>query len=222
MPVTYPPAPPTLTGDVETINRFLQSPFLIQRALNTLAQNRFIADVLLQARVPATGGAILFEQSENIFADQTPEAIQPGAEYPLSGIGTGPALIAAVRKWGMDAIVTDEAIHTPADEPRRPGPHPKPVNSVVKQVDSVAMTAIGAAVTQTSAAAAHWDTSTTLIRRSPPLVAGIHALNQGYDPDTVVVSDTVGGFLTGNDKLLSLCPVSGSTEPIYAGYLLGS
>lgn len=218
MPITYPPVAPTLTGDVETINRFLNSPTMIQRALNTLAQNRFIADVLLQNQVPASGGAVLYEQSESIFADQTPDSIQPGAEFPLSTVGTGPALIAAVKKWGMDTIVTDESIDrmrmNPVDRALL-----KLVNSVVKQVDSVAMTAINNAVTQTAAAATLWSTSTTLVRDITSAVAAIHALNQGYDPDTIVVSDVVGGYLTANDKILGLLPRESKDGPVFSGYL---
>lgn len=221
MPITYPPAPPTLSGDLETISRFLNTPTLVQRALRTLAENRFIADSILQAHIPASGGAVLFEQSESIFADQVPSGIQPGAEFPLSTVGTGPAQIAAVTKWGLDTVVTDEAImrmwRNPVDRALI-----KLVNSIVKQVDAVAMTAINTAVTQTSAAAAHWDTSTTLVREITAAVAAIIDLNQGYDPDTIVVSRQVGGFLTGNDKVLGLLPREHdnvTSGPVYTGVL---
>lgn len=221
MPVTYPPAPPTISGDIESINRFLNTPTMVQRALAQLALNRFIADALLQNKVPSSGGAVLYEQSESIFADQTPDSIQPGAEFPLSTVGTGPALLAAVKKWGLDTIVTDESIlrmfRNPVDRALI-----KLVNSIVKQVDSVAMTAISAAVTQTSAAAAHWDTSTTLVREITAAVAGIWDLNQGYDPDTLVTSRAVGGYLTGNDKVLGLLPRERdnvTNGPVYTGIL---
>jgi hypothetical protein len=50
MPYTYPPAAPTLSGDVETISRFLNSPTLVARRLRTLAEQRYIADTLLSGR----------------------------------------------------------------------------------------------------------------------------------------------------------------------------
>lgn len=218
MPITYPPAAPTISGDVLTINRFLQSPVYLQRALRTLAMNRFIADSLLQGRPGVSGGALLFEQSETIFADRIPEAIEPGAEYPLSTISTGVGILAAVTKWGLDTIVTDEAImrmgFNPVDRALT-----KLVNSIVKQVDTVAMTAIRTAAVTTAAAAGTWDTSTTLVREITSAVATIRALNQGYDPDTLVVSDARGGFLTGNDKLLGLLPRESRDTPIFSGYL---
>lgn len=219
MPITYPPTPPTLVGDVETINRFLQSPTQVQRALNTLAQQRFIADVVFSGRVPASGGAVLYEQSESIYPDQLAnQSINPGTEYPLTGVGTGPAAIAAVKKWGLDAIVTDESITrqrmNPVDRALI-----KLVNGVVRQVDTVAMAAAQAAITQNAAAGSTWNTSATLVREITAAVAAIHALNQGYDPDTLIVSDTVGGYLTANDKILSLLPRESRDMPIFNGYL---
>lgn len=221
MPVTYPPAAPTISGDIETISRFLNTPTLVQRALRSLAENAFIADTILSNTVAASGGAILYEQSESIFADQVPNAVAPGAEFPLSTVGTGPAVLAAVQKWGMDTLVTDEAImrmfRNPVDRALQ-----KLSNSIVKQVDSVAMTAISTAVTQTSAAAALWSTSTTLVREIAAAVAGIVDLNQGYDPDTIVLSRTAAAYLTSNDKVLSLLPRenwNSSSGPVFTGYL---
>lgn len=222
MPVTYPPPAPTISGDIETISRFLNTPTLVQRRLRTLAENRFIADTILQNKVPASGGAVLYEQTESIFPTQVPSSVAPGAEFPLSAIPTGPALLAAVLKWGLDALVTDESIRrqqtmNPVDRALT-----KLVNGVVKQVDSVAMLALNTAITQTAAAAGLWSTSTTLVREITAADAAIRALNQGYDPDTIILSDVAGGYLTANDKVLSLLPReqwNASSGPIFKGFL---
>ena len=47
MAVLYPPAQPSISGDVVTISRFLNNPTLVARRLRTLAEQRFISDVLL-------------------------------------------------------------------------------------------------------------------------------------------------------------------------------
>lgn len=205
MPYTYPPAAPTLSGDVLTINRFLNSPRLVQRRLRTLAENRFIADVLLQGRPDPSGGAILVETSEGIFADRDSQVIEPGAEFPLSTVTGGTAQLLAVAKRGIDTVVTDEAITRQGFAPVDRG-LTKLVNTIVKNVDSVAMLAIRAAITTTAAAALQWDVSTTLVREIAQAKATIMALNLGYDPDTLVVSDKVAADLTSNDKVLSLLP----------------
>ena len=47
MPYIYPPAQGTLSGDIYSASRFLAQPTLVQRALRTIAQQRFIADAIL-------------------------------------------------------------------------------------------------------------------------------------------------------------------------------
>ncbi len=191
MSYTYPPAPPTLSGDVETINRFLQSPTQVSRRLRTLAEQRYIADAILTQRYRVSGGAVLYETGETIFSDRDPRAISPGGEYPLTTLTGGTASLAKVVKYGQDAEITDEAI-------KRQGRSPvdrafdKLVNQNVKYVDSIALSAIATAVTATAAAAADWTTAATgaqILKDALTAAANIRALNMGYDPDTVVVDD---------------------------------
>lgn len=221
MPLTYPPAPPTLTGDVVTINRFLQSPTLLLRRLRTLVENRFISDVLLRGRYVLQGGAIMFEQSESIYADRVVESVAPGAEYPLSGVGTGAAAIAAAQKWGQDALVTDEAIKRLMLDPVNRALI-KLVNNMVKQVDSVSLAAIASAITATQASTAAWLPGTA---GTMPLydvlkaVATIRALNQGYDPDTVVTDDLHYAQAMSNLTVLNALAREDKGNSVYTGAL---
>lgn len=220
MPITYPAAAPTISGDFLTISRFLNSPALVQRRLRTLAENRFISDVLLQGRTPPSGGAVLVEISEGIFADSNAAAVEPGGEFPISTVSTGTASLFAVKKRGIDTFVTDEAI-------RRQGFNPvdraftKLTNEVVRRFDVVAMTAINAAITQTAAAAAVWSTSTTLLREIAVAKATIVSLNMGYDPNTLVCSDLAAAYLTTNATALGALPrESRNDNPIVVKGLL--
>lgn len=190
MAVTYPPAPPSLSGDVETINRFLANPTQVSRRLRTLAENRYIADAILTGRFQVSGGAILYETGESIVSDEAPLAVAPGAEYPLVTVGTGAASLAKVTKWGQDTIVTDESIKRRLLDPVERA-FTKMVNQNVKTVDSAALSAIATAVTQSTNAAADWSTATGVQILKDVLLAkaSIVALNQGYEPDTVVVDD---------------------------------
>ncbi len=214
--VTYPPAPPTLSGDIVSINRFLNTPTLIQRRLRTLAENRFIGDVLLSGRAPAQGGSVLFEQSETIFPDRAVEAVEPGTKFPTSPISNGTALLAAVRKWGIDAIVTDEAIkrllRNPVDRAMT-----KLTNGVVRQVDVVTLTAISAAVTQTMAVGTAWATSTKILRDLLTAKATIIALNQGYVPDTAVVDDLTYAIVMSDPTINAGLRREDGKAPIYTG-----
>jgi hypothetical protein len=206
MPITYPASAPTISGDTVSISRFLNSPTLVARRLRTILEQRYIADSILSGRYTVSGGAVQYETGETIYTADNPVATSAGSEYALTSVATGTASIAKTVKWGQDTEVTDESI-------ARQGISPveralvKLANQNVKFVDSVALSAIASAVTATAAAAAAWSTSTAAQKLTDVALAkaNIIALNQGYDPDTVVLDDisyayayasfAAGGFL---------------------------
>jgi hypothetical protein len=102
---------------------------------------------------------VLYEQSEPFVTDRAVEAVGAGSVYPYANLPTGTAAIAAIAKWGQKVFLSDEEIArnvyqgASADRALR-----KVVNSVIKQVDGIAMSAIASAVTQTSGGlAAAWN-----------------------------------------------------------------
>lgn len=217
MAVTYPPVQPTLSGDVLTISRFLNNPTLIARRLRTLAEQRFIADVLLTGRFTTTSGSVLYETGEGIYADRAPKSVQPGAEYPLTPISTGAPSLAKTVKWGQDAEITDESISRQMMSPVEKA-FTKLVNQLVRTIDGVAMAAIASAVTQTTAAAATWQTgSPNILRDIAKAKANILALNQGYDPDTVVVDDITYANMVSDPGLALLLARENGNQPVYSG-----
>ncbi|WP_280185832.1 MULTISPECIES: hypothetical protein [Nocardia] len=217
MPYTYPPAAPTISGDNITISRFLKDPQLIARRLRELAEQRFIADVLLTGRFNAEGGAIGYETGESIYSDTAPEAVAPGGEYPLTKISEGDAQIAKTVKWGRDTEVTDEAIARRKMDPVNRAMK-KMVNQMVKTIDGLALATIASQVTQTSAASAAWDTGTpTILRDVLRVVAQIRALNEGYEPDVIVVDDLTWANVMSDDKIASLLRREDGLAPIYTG-----
>lgn len=221
MPTTYPPAPPTLSGDILSINRFLASPTLLQRRLRTLAENRFIADTLLAGRYQVTGGAIQYQQSESIYSDRSVESVAPGAAYPRTTVSNGTAQLASVTKWGQDADVTDEAIKDLLFDPVTRA-LTKLVNQMVKKVDSVALAVIASQVTQTAAATAAWAPGTASTNPLYDLMkaqATINALNQGYNADTVVVDDLHYAQLMNNAAVLADLRREDPSNPVYTGQL---
>jgi hypothetical protein len=219
MAVQYPPVQPTLSGDVLTISRFLNSPTLVARRLRDLADQRFISDVLLTGRISTDSGSVLYETGESIYSDRAPKAVQPGSEYPLTPISTGTPSLAKTVKWGNDAEITDEAISrqmfSPVDKA-----FTKLVNQMVKTVDGVAMSAITSAVTQSTAALASWavnDGSAKVLRDIARAKANIIALNQGYDPDTVVVDDVTFANIMSDPTFSLLLPRESTSSPVYSG-----
>lgn len=191
MPYTYPPSAPTISGDNVTISRFLNNPTLIARRLRELLDQRYISDALLTGRFNATGsGTIEYETGESIFSGEDPRAVAPGAEYPIVNPATGPASMVKTTNWGQDALITDVSIARRNMDPVNRAML-KLVNQNVKFVDSVALSAINTAVTQSTNAAVDWSTATAanILKDVGLAKANIIALNQGYDPNIVVVDD---------------------------------
>lgn len=220
MAITYPPVAPALSGDQLTISTFLNSPALVARRLRDLASQRFISDVLLTARLNATGGSILYETGESIYSDRVPESVSPGAEYPVTTVGTGTPSLAKTEKWGHDSLITDESISRQNIDPVNRA-MTKQVNQLVKTVDGLAMSAIVSAVTQTMAAAIAWDgTAPNILRDLLKAVANIHALNEGFDPDVVVVDDLTWAILASDPGIAALRAREDKSNPVYSGDFL--
>ncbi|QFG13442.1 major head protein [Gordonia phage Powerball] len=217
MPIHYPPAAPTLSGDALTIDRFLKDPTLVARRLRTLAEQRFIADVLLSARLTTDSGSVLYETGESIYSDRAPEAVAPGSEYPLTTVGTGEAQLAKTVKWGRDVEITDESISRQKIDPVNRA-LTKLVNNTVKTIDSVALAAIASTVTQATAASASWANGTpNILRDVLRATANLRALNEGFEPDTLVVDDLTWANIMSDEKLAALIARESKDGPVYTG-----
>lgn len=218
MPLTYPPAAPTVTGDVFSIHSLLARPDLIARRLRTIAEQRFISDALLTGRFAAVGGAIQFEQGESLYTDRTPQQIRPGMEYPLTGLGIGPTQIAEVIKWGQDVPITDESIkrllRNPVDRAFL-----KLVNQMVRTIDGISLAAISSAITATAAAAASWATATAkqIFLDVAKAKAAVIDLNEGFEPDTVVVSSLAWTYAMATFADAGYLPREDRSSPVLTG-----
>jgi hypothetical protein len=218
MPLTYPPPAPTVTADTTTIHTLLSRPDLIAQRLRTIAEQRFISDALLTGRFSAVGGAIQFEQGESLYTDRAPQQVRPGMEYPMTGLGIGPTQIAEVVKWGQDVPVTDESIkrlnRSPVDRAFL-----KLVNQMVKTIDGITLAAIASSVTQTAAAAASWSTATAkqIFLDVAKAKAAVIDLNEGFEPDTVVVSTTAWTFAMATFADAGYLPREDRNAPVFTG-----
>ncbi|MFW6598125.1 hypothetical protein ACQBAU_16290 [Propionibacteriaceae bacterium Y2011] len=189
MAYTYPFAHPEGTLTPEEVHRLLSNSRAIARRLRTLADQRFIADFLLGGRFSAAGGGIFYEDGQTLFAADDPEAVAPGAEYPLTVMTADELAAAKTTKWGHDSEVYDETIARlalqPVDRTLR-----GLVNSVVRLVDSVALAVVGSKVVATyDATAAPWTSGENIV--TGVLSAKAAGDNQGdgaYDMDTVVLT----------------------------------
>lgn len=201
MAITYPPAAPTITGDVVTISRFLNQPTAVARRLRTIAENRFIADRLLTGRVE--GSSILYETDESIYTQDAPEIVAPGAKYPRTLAPTGTAAVANPVKWGQEVPITDEEIGRFRGQAVERNLQ-KIVNYLVYTVDTTALAVISTLVTQSVNAGANWNAGGAnpildILRAK----AVVRALNKGYEPDVLIVDDFAFAYVVGNFNVLA-------------------
>ena len=219
MPGGYPPAAPTLAGDLLTIHRLLASPTLLQRRLREIADLRFVSDQILTGKARTSGGAVLFEQSEPIVNSRAVEAVSPGSEYPRDSIPEGTAALAAVPKWGQAVPLTDEKLKRSVymgQELNRA--LVKTANTVITKVDRLTTSAMASAVTATSAAAATWDNASALLFRDVEKAAAkIIDLNQGYNPDALLISTMKYALLVTDPAIAAKRRRETTENPIYGG-----
>lgn len=223
MPGSFPAGAPALSGDTLSVDRRLLAPTQLRRRLRTFADLRFVSDQLLTQRFRSQGGAVLYEMSESQLTDRPVESVAPGSAYPYAGMPAGTAAIAAIQKWGQKVLLTEEEMLRNAyqgaavDRALR-----KVVNSIIKQVDGVTMSAITSAVTQTfdvtAGGGAAWSAaSPTFLRDILRAKAVIVKLNLGYKPDTLAINDTQYAYLMSDDKLTNAMKRETTDNPVYTG-----
>jgi hypothetical protein len=221
MPTTYPPQPATISGDLITVNRLVNSPVLVQRMLRSLTEQRLVGDKILSGKVDLTGtGAANYEISESNMSANLAEQVDALMEYPLTTDASATSAIAAASKWGLATEISDELVaRNRMDLAARK--LIKLANRIAFGFDSLVLSAVGSAVTQTSAAAAAWNTSTADpfadITRAASVV---DTLNQGYEVDTVLATPTRWARLIAAAKVIERLPREGGDTTLLTGRLV--
>lgn len=218
MPGSYPPAPPTISQNLVTVHQLLQSPRRIERALRRLADLRFVSDEILTRELRSAGGAVLYETGEAITNEREVEAVAPGAEYPRDTPGTGTASMAAVKKWGQAVFLSDEKIKRSVyagqevDRAFR-----KLINTVISKIDGLTTAAVASAVTATHEAIAPWsaDADARMWRDIEMAAAEVVDLNQGFNPDTVLMSTEKGALLMTDRVVAEFRRREDAANPVY-------
>lgn len=145
---TYPPAPAQVIGGTALeIQLALKSPSIVTRRMYNIVNERFLSDFLLTGRPIATGGSLLIDNADEIYyTDDDPEAIAPGAEFPLTTSTDGTFQIVRTTKWGLDDPVTDEAISRRLIDPVNKA-FTKVGNTMIRYVDGIALAVIASRIT---------------------------------------------------------------------------
>lgn len=191
MPTPYPPAPPVISGQNLTVSVFLRNPAVVQRRMENLTRQRFVADRLFNAGPQATGGAVIYDQvldAGHLFAARDVQEIEPGAEFPLTGAADPTPLTAAVKKWGGAVPITyEEERRDRRDVLARRTTQLR--NTVLRKVDTVAVATLDAAPLQTQAASGDWTTAATdIISDIETAKNKLDVMDMGYEADIVLLN----------------------------------
>ncbi|MEU9888006.1 hypothetical protein [Sphaerisporangium sp. NPDC051011] len=217
-----PPGAPTLNGDLLTIHRLLQSPTQLERRLRTLKDMKFVADRILKQKYRTRGGSLLYEVSEGITTTRPIQAVSPGSTYPYATTQDGQAALAAVQDWGQASRLTDAAIKRRVrggDELDRV--LRKLLNTILIKVDSLAISAVASAVNRTLDATTNggaWNgTNPNILRGLEMAKASVTDLDQGFNPDTVLLSTEMYAFMVSDDRVTNARRRETTDNPIYDG-----
>lgn len=201
---TYPVKFPEGELTTEQIHLLLSDPTVIATRVADLTRQRFIGDYLLEGRFDAAGGGIFYSTGEELFAKDHVEAVAPGAEYPKTVMDEGEIAAAKVSKWGIGTEITDEKI-------KRQGitvvnrALARLGNTVVRDVDAMAMSVIASKVTSEYASPAQWETAGAAVEALLTIQGERADLATGIDLETVVLKPSQWAKLIGmfvDDKAL--------------------
>lgn len=212
---TYPTARPEGNLTADQIHLLLRNPQLIARRVARLVDEKFLADFLLTGRYDAVGGGIFYDNGETLYADDTPEQIAPGGEYPKTLIQSGLGSAAKTVKWGIETDITDEKIAREGITYVNRGLI-RLTNTVVKHVDSVALAVIASKVTATYTSAA-WSTVTGVVTALLAAQAVMDTYKIGIDADTIVLKGDQYAKVIGLFTTAGVLPREGNGNPIVNG-----
>jgi hypothetical protein len=180
---TYPQDSPTY--DMAAL---LKSSTLTARVLADLSYQRFVTDRLLVrggADQVASGSAV-FSRSESIFPDRDVRELALRTQYPRSGWSVE-LKTAVVKKYGLEVPFSYESIRRNARDQLAVGMR-KIANSLVRFVDTLAISMLVSEAATSVATAGAWDGATPKIRQDLILAKqALHDFGEGYNPRTLVI-----------------------------------
>lgn len=164
--IAYPLAAPTLTGNVLTVDTALAQPTRITRRIMDLTLQKFIVDRIFATGGSVSGGSVVYDQAttNELYTDREVERVGPGDEFPVVGSQRPVPKVALVEKWGGKFFITDEARQR-NDTVFFNNQVTQLSNTIVKRVNTNAVTTLEAAITALAGAGTfvghNWGTVVT-------------------------------------------------------------
>lgn len=150
-PAANPLGPPTLAGNLITVDLMLRQPTRITKMISDLTLQRFVADRIFASAGGVTGGALIYDETtiNELYTEREPERVAPGGEFPVLNDELQVPKVATVEKRGGKVFITDEArdrnnATTFTNQIR------KVANTLVRQINTRAIETLEAAITDHS------------------------------------------------------------------------
>ena len=188
MSITYPNA----FGSASTADAlaFLKSPTLLARRFSEIIASRgFLAHRLLTGRWAMQGGALVYVPDEAVEADESPETIRPGGEYPLLELSEDAAVVIEALKKGFGTKVTDEKVGREQMDPIERA-LAMLANKQISEFDEMALGSIASTVTESVTGTTWTGNPKTIVKNIEQAKAKIRGHRLGFNADAVVVTDT--------------------------------
>ena len=204
-----------------TVDALLKQPRILSRSLTSLTSKRFVTDKVLAKGTPemVAGGSATYQKSESIYPDQgqtVPLEVGVRAEFPRAG-WTEAIFTAAVHKYGLEVPIAFESVRrNQMDQMARA--QKKLANSVTKFVDSLMMSLLLTDSDMLTDTSADWSTSgTDIIADLATFRKQIYDLDEGYEPDTMLLNPAQELDLLMDADIRSVLPRETSNSAVQTG-----
>jgi hypothetical protein len=111
------PAYSSLDGPRITVDALLKDPLVIPALILDMTQNEFIVDAVLRAGGLATSGAVRYQESTPLYADDTPEIRSEFGEVAVVPTSVGIPRVVSTHERAMAIMVSDEMRRRQAIDP---------------------------------------------------------------------------------------------------------
>lgn len=149
-PLTYPLGPPTISGNLITVDEMIQQPEMITRDIAELSMQKFYMDRVFDSGGGVSGGALLFERpnplATDLFGEREPKEVAPGSEFPLQTFTRGVPMVARPRKIGNKWFITREAVNR-NNPSRLKNAMVQTANTLRRRIENLGLAELAAVVT---------------------------------------------------------------------------
>jgi len=202
-----------------TVDMLLNQPRVLTRNLADLTHQRYVADQIFArgSSDQIAGGVAWYQRAESIFMNRDVEEVGVRSEFPRAG-WSEEVLSAFVRKYGLEVPISYESIRrNQIDMVNRA--QRKLANQMVKAVDTLAMALlVGDPDVLTAAASGDWTTAATdIIADLANAIRQIVDLNEGYEPDTLIIHPNQNHDLLLDADIRAALPRETGSTPFLTG-----